>query len=85
MTLGASQLGTLDAPVLPVSLNQTRFFRNGLELKATNNNPYLQPLPNGTVRPYNLTIKRATIAPDGQEKPCILIDGGNGTVPRTYT
>ena len=77
--VGASQLGTLTAPELPVSLNNTRFFRDGLELTATNNNPYLQPLPNGTIRPYNLTIKRTIIAPDGQQKPCLLIDGGNGT------
>ncbi|KAL6716768.1 hypothetical protein ACLMJK_006336 [Lecanora helva] len=77
-TTGGSELGTLDAPTYPVSLNDTQFTRDGVVLTAATNNPYLEPLPNGTDRPYYLTLSRKSIAPDGQEKPCILI---NGTFP----
>ena len=74
--LGGSQLGTLDAPTYPASLNDTQFTRNGVVLFADNNNPYLQPLPDtNKIRSYNLTISRKNISPDGQEKPCILING----------
>ena len=73
---GVSPLGTADAPTYPVALHDASFVRDGKVLTAENNNPYTQPLPEtGNTSTYTFVIERKILAPDGQQKPMIVING----------
>ena len=43
---------------------------------ALNTNPYEKPPFTGVIRPYDFTISRGNIAPDGVNRSVILINGG---------
>lgn len=70
ITNGASQLGTLQAPTLPLQLSDS----NWGSRSANNANPYTQSPNTGRTRSYDFTIKRGTIAPDGYRRDVLLIN-----------
>ncbi|KAK0308192.1 hypothetical protein LTR82_015646 [Friedmanniomyces endolithicus] len=75
-TNGKSQLGLLHAPRLPKWLNGP--LPHGTPWgPATpgNTNPYMNPPNTGMTRSYTFHISEQTIAPDGVEKPGLVING----------
>lgn len=76
VTNGVSLLGTLKAPVLPkfLPLHSDGTFPWGGET-TRNTNPYTNSPDTGVVRHYNFTIARQPLAPDGLERPMILVNG----------
>ncbi|KAI9894784.1 MAG: hypothetical protein M1814_000003 [Vezdaea aestivalis] len=76
-TNGLSMLGTLSAPTLPDFLTDNALpsgFPWGTASSSDTN--YYQTTPDtGKTRYYTLELKRAVIAPDGVEKPAILVNG----------
>ncbi|MCJ1336503.1 hypothetical protein MMC09_001779 [Bachmanniomyces sp. S44760] len=77
LTNGLSVLGTLQAPVLPDFLTSNPLpdgFPWGTDT-ASNTDPYTQSPVTGVIRPYDFTIKRGYIQPDGVNKSVILING----------
>ena len=70
-------LGTLAAPLLPFFLNDCPL-PNGFPwgtLTAVGNNPYKEYPNTGIIRSYDWTISRGVIAPDGYERPVLLVNG----------
>lgn len=85
VTNGRSELGTLNATLLPKFLTKNTPLTNGTpwgSKSVTNTNPYAvstnpsekAPITNVT-RQYDFTIRRGFIAPDGVNKSVILING----------
>ena len=85
VTNGRSELGTLNATLLPKFLTNNTRLTNGTpwgNKSVTNTNPYAvstnpsekAPITNVT-RQYDFTIRRGFIAPDGVNKSVILING----------
>ncbi|MCJ1470848.1 hypothetical protein MMC07_009495 [Pseudocyphellaria aurata] len=83
VTNGRSELGTLNAPLLPKfrTNNRLPFGTPWGRRNVTNTNPYavstnpseIAPITNAT-RQYDFTIRRGFIAPDGVNKSVILIN-----------
>ncbi|ETN46284.1 uncharacterized protein HMPREF1541_00468 [Cyphellophora europaea CBS 101466] len=76
VTNGASLLGTLGAPKLPKYLSSES---NGDvpwgQCTTRNTNPYGNSPNTGVVRKYQFTVARETLAPDGFERPMIVVNG----------
>ncbi|CAL5868908.1 uncharacterized protein PFLUO_LOCUS3135 [Penicillium psychrofluorescens] len=71
-----SSLGTLDAPTLPLYLNHP----GSTAPNPWNNQTAQQVNPNeipytGVVRRYHFSVARGTIAPDGVDRPVLLVNG----------
>ncbi|MCJ1377952.1 hypothetical protein MMC17_001048 [Xylographa soralifera] len=80
-TNGLSTLGTLTAQSLPDFLTDLNTpLPDGFpwgSRTANNTDPYIESLtpPTGVIRPYDFTISRGTIAPDGVPRSVILVNG----------
>ncbi|KAI4181461.1 MAG: hypothetical protein L6R41_006605 [Letrouitia leprolyta] len=75
-TNGLSLLGTLSAPTFPQFLSGP--LQNGFPWgtrQAARTNPYENSPTTGVIRPYDFTIARGNIAPDGVNKSVLLING----------
>lgn len=73
---GLSILGTLQAPRLPQFLTNNPL-PNGFpwgDRSAAKTNPYEQSPTTGVIRPYDFTISRGFLAPDGVNKSVLLIN-----------
>ncbi|KUI54191.1 Laccase-2 [Cytospora mali] len=76
-TNGASLLGTLQAVLLPLFLTNNPL-PNGFPWgtrNSTNTSPYTQSPTTGIIRSYDFTVSRGVIAPDGYQKPVLLVNG----------
>lgn len=76
-TNGASLLGTLQAALLPLFLTNNPL-PNGYPWgtkTSTNTSPYTQSPTTGIIRTYDFTVSRGMIAPDGYQKPVLLVNG----------
>lgn len=67
---GNSPLGSFNAPKLPPYLSGPGFPTTIVPRSAN-----LQMPKTGVTRSYNFVVSRATIAPDGVERPVILVNG----------
>ncbi|MCJ1354255.1 MAG: hypothetical protein MMC33_004242 [Icmadophila ericetorum] len=77
LTNGGSVLGTLEAPLLPQFLTNNPL-PNGFPWSTdttSNTNPYTQSPITGVIRPYDFTISRGYLAPDGVNKSVLLVNG----------
>ncbi|CAM1506247.1 Fc.00g058880.m01.CDS01 [Cosmosporella sp. VM-42] len=76
-TNGKCVLGTLLAPILPMFLTDNPT-PNGYPWSTLNSetNYYKECPHTGVIRPYDFTISRGFIAPDGYEVDVLLINGG---------
>ncbi|KAH8589373.1 multicopper oxidase-domain-containing protein [Bisporella sp. PMI_857] len=75
-TNGVSLLGTLNAPTLQPFLTNNPLPYGYPWGKRTSIGTNPNDIPNtGVIRKYDFTIKRSVVAPDGYEKPAILING----------
>ncbi|KAJ4421071.1 hypothetical protein N0V82_003975 [Gnomoniopsis sp. IMI 355080] len=77
LTNGSSLLGTLTAVTLPLFLTNNPL-PNGYPWgtkTASNTNYYTSSPSTGIVRSYDFTISRSTIAPDGYQRPVLLVNG----------
>ncbi|KAI6370778.1 hypothetical protein MCOR31_004434 [Pyricularia oryzae] len=77
-TNGKSKLGTFMAPMLPFFLANNAAMQHGKpwgDRTVEGTNPYRQAPTTGSIRSYDWTISRGTIAPDGYEVPALLING----------
>ncbi|KAL8645414.1 MAG: hypothetical protein Q9210_006718, partial [Variospora velana] len=75
-TNGLSRLGTLQAPTFPEFLSGP--LQNGFPWgtrTAARTNPYELSPTTGVIRPYDFTISRGFIAPDGVNRSVMLING----------
>ncbi|KAK0733755.1 multicopper oxidase-domain-containing protein [Lasiosphaeria miniovina] len=76
-TNGASLLGTLVFPFLPFFLTNnplpSGFPWGGLN--DWNSNPYVEYPRTGVIRSYDFTVSRGFIAPDGYQRPVLLVNG----------
>lgn len=74
---GNSPLGVLPSPVLPAflggSVGQDAYPWGNRS--AGNTDPYTDPPTTNVTRYYDFTISRGLIAPDGYEKPSLLVNG----------
>lgn len=76
-TNGTSLLGTLQAVLFPLFLTNNPL-PNGYPWgtkNSTNSSPYTQSPTTGIIRTYNFTVSRGMIAPDGYQKPVLLVNG----------
>lgn len=75
-TNGGSVLGTLSAPLTAKFLEDGPLPPGFLRRTATKNRTHPHDVPKtGKFRHYNFVIERATLAPDGVQKNCLLING----------
>ncbi|KAK4447445.1 multicopper oxidase-domain-containing protein [Podospora aff. communis PSN243] len=75
-TNGASVLGTLAFPFLPFFLTNNPL-PSGYPwgtLRDFDNNPYVNYPNTGVIRTYDFTVSRGIIAPDGYERPVLLVN-----------
>ncbi|KAK3944040.1 Cupredoxin [Diplogelasinospora grovesii] len=76
-TNGTSLLGTLLFPLLSFFLTNNPLpygFPWG-KLTDWGNNPYTEYPTTGVIRTYDFTVSRGVIAPDGYERPVLLVNG----------
>lgn len=77
LTNGKSLLGTLQAVLFPFFLTNNPL-PNGFPWgtrTSTNTSPYTQSPNTGIIRTYDFTISRGMLAPDGYQKPVLLVNG----------
>lgn len=76
-TNGKSLFGTLQAVLFPLFLTNNPL-PNGFPWGTrtpTNTSPYTQSPNTGIIRSYDFTISRGMLAPDGYQKPVLLVNG----------
>jgi len=74
--ISGSLLGTLTFPFLPFFLSDNPL-PNGYpwgKLTDWGNNPYVHYPNTGVIRTYDFTVNRGLIAPDGYERPVLLVN-----------
>ncbi|KAK1758686.1 multicopper like protein [Echria macrotheca] len=76
-TNGASLWGTLVSPFLSFFLTNNPLPHGAPwgQLTEWNTNPYTHFPNTGVIREYDFTISRSVIAPDGYERPVLLVNG----------